>query len=290
VTKREFLLFSALCLIWGIPYLLIKVAIADFSPIIVVFLRTAIAAALMIPLAAKRGDLMPALKAWRWVLVFAILEMVGPWWLLNDSETRVSSGFAGLMLATVPLTGIIVNFLMGDKTVFQSRRLIGMAIGFIGVVSLVGLDIHAGKVDTRSIIQLVLVAFGYSIAPAIAARKLQGVSIIGLVGLSAAMVAIIYAPTTILTWHQTNPTTKGILAVIVLGVVCTATAFLVMFELIKTIGPIRVTLVTYVNPAVAIILGIIFLSEKITAGTIIGFPLVLIGSYLASSKKKELAQ
>ncbi len=286
MTKREFLLFSALCLIWGIPYLLIKVAIADFSPIIVVFLRTAIAAALMIPLAAKRGDLMPALKAWRWVLVFAVLEMVGPWWLLNDSETRVSSGFAGLMLATVPLTGIIVNFLLGDKTVFQSRRLVGMAIGFIGVISLVGLDINAGQVDTRSILQLILVAFGYSLAPAIAARKLHNVSIIGLVGLSAAMVAIIYTPTSIATWHNTHPTIKGILAVIVLGVVCTATAFLVMFELIKTIGPVRVTLVTYVNPAVAIILGIIFLSEKITTGTLIGFPLVLIGSYLASSKRK----
>lgn len=290
MTKREFLLFSALCLIWGIPYLLIKVAIADFSPIIVVFLRTAIAAVLLIPLAAKRGDLMPAIKAWRWVLVFAALEMVGPWWLLNDSETRVSSGFAGLMLATVPLTGIIVNFFMGDKTVFQSRRLIGMAVGFIGVVSLVGLDINAGKVDTRSIVQLLLVAFGYSLAPAIAARKLQGVSIIGLVGVSAAMVAIIYTPASILTWRSIHPTTKGILAVIVLGVVCTATAFIVLFELIKTIGPIRVTLVTYVNPAVAIVLGIIFLSEKITTGTLIGFPLVLIGSYLASSKKKELAQ
>ena len=233
---------------------------------------------------------MPAIKAWRWVLVFAVLEMVGPWWLLNDSETRVSSGFAGLMLATVPLTGIIVNFFMGDKTVFQSRRLIGMAVGFIGVVSLVGLDINAGKVDMRSIVQLLLVAFGYSLAPAIAARKLQGVSIIGLVGVSTAMVAIIYAPPSILTWHSIHPTTKGILAVVVLGVVCTATAFLVLFELIKTIGPIRVTLVTYVNPAVAIVLGIIFLSEKITTGTLIGFPLVLIGSYLASSKKKELAQ
>ncbi len=290
MTRREFLLFSSLCLIWGIPYLLIKVAIVDFSPIIVVFLRTLIAAVLLSPLAARRGELMPAIKAWRWVLVFALLEMVGPWWLLNDSETRVSSGFAGLMLATVPLTGIIVNFFMGDRTVFQSRRLIGMAVGFIGVVSLVGLDINAGKVDTRSIVQLLLVAFGYSLAPAIAARKLQGVSIIGLVGVSAAMVAIIYTPPSILTWHSINPTTKGILAVIVLGVVCTAIAFLVLFELIKTIGPIRVTLVTYVNPAVAIVLGIIFLSEKITTGTLIGFPLVLIGSYLASSKKKELAQ
>ena len=161
-----------------------------------------------------------------------------------------------------------------------------MTVGFVGVLGLVWLDIQNGSADLRSIIQMVLVAIGYSLAPAIASRKLKDISIIGLVGLSAAMVALIYLPITIATWDQVKPTASGYISVSILGLICTATAFVVMFELIKLIGPIRITLVTYINPAVAIAMGVLFLQEKITLGMIVGFPLVLVGSYLATRSRE----
>ena len=286
MSRRALVLFLALSFIWGIPYFFIKIAIEDFTPLIVVFMRTFIAALVMIPLAHRRGDLLPALKAWRWVLVFAVLEMVIPWWLLNDSETRISSGLAALLLATVPIVSTVINSLWGTKGAWHRDRILGMTVGFVGVLGLVWLDIQNGSADLRSIIQMVLVAIGYSLAPAIASRKLKDISIIGLVGLSAAMVALIYLPITIATWDQVKPTASGYISVGILGLICTATAFVVMFELIKLIGPIRITLVTYINPAVAIAMGVLFLQEKITLGMIVGFPLVLIGSYLATRSRE----
>ncbi len=284
MTRRNYLLFALLCVIWGIPYLFIKVALTDFSPPTVVLLRTGIAAVIMLPLALSRGELQAALKVFPWVLVFALVEMAGPWLLLNDAETRVSSGLGALMIATTPLIGTIIGAFLGDRSAWHSKRLIGLAVGFAGVAGLVSLDITGGQADLRSILQLLVVSFGYAAAPAMAARKFAGISNFGVIALSVAVVAAIYLIPGIYTWPNHPPSLKSIGSVMVLGVICTALAFIIFFALIKGIGAVRITLVTYINPAVAVSLGIIFLNEPITIGTIVGFPLVLIGSYYATKK------
>jgi drug/metabolite transporter (DMT)-like permease len=284
VTRRDYSLFGLLCVIWGIPYLFIKFALTDFSPASVVFLRTSIAALIMVPIAIARGEIRLALKSYRWVLVFALVEMAGPWLLLNDAETRVSSGLGALMIATTPLMGTLIGAFLGDRSAWHSTRLIGLGIGFAGVTALVWLDISGGTADLRSILQLIVVSFGYAAAPAMAARKLSHVSTFGVIALSVAIVAVIYLIPGIYTWPSHTPSMKAIGSVFVLGVICTALAFLVFFTLLDRMGAVRITLVTYINPAVAVALGIIFLNEPITIGTAIGFPLVLIGSWYATKR------
>ena len=284
MTRRDYTLFGLLCVIWGIPYLFIKFALTDFSPATVVLLRTSIAALIMVPIALARGELHLALKAFPWVLAFALVEMAGPWLLLNDAETRVSSGLSALMIATTPLMSTLIGAFLGDRSAWHSTRLYGLGIGFVGVVGLVWLDISEGHADVRSIIQLVIVSFGYAAAPAMAARKLAHVSTFGVIALSVAIVAVIYLIPGIYTWPSYPPSAKAISSVLVLGVVCTALAFFVFFTLLERMGAVRITLITYINPAVAVTLGIIFLREPITIGTIIGFPLVLIGSWYATKR------
>jgi len=288
VTRRDYTLFGSLCIIWGIPYLFIKFALADFSPTTVVMLRTSIAALIMIPIAFARGELRQALKVFPWVLAFALIEMAGPWLLLNDAETRASSGLSGLMIATTPLMGTVIGALLGDRSAWHSTRLIGLGIGFAGVISLVWLNVNDGHADLLSIIELTLVSLGYAAAPAMAARKLTHVSTFGVIALSVAVVAVIYLIPGIYTWPSYSPSAKAVSSVIVLGVICTALAFFLFFTLLERMGAVRITLITYINPAVAVTLGIIFLSEPITIGTIIGFPLVLIGSWFATKRPTEL--
>jgi drug/metabolite transporter (DMT)-like permease len=283
MTRRDYSLFGLLCVIWGIPYLFIKYALTDFSPATVVLLRTAIAAVIMVPIAISRGELRLALKSFPWVLAFA-----GPWLLINDAETRISSGLSALMIATTPLMGTLIGAFLGDRSAWHSTRLIGLGIGFAGVTALVWLDISGGNADLRSILQLVIVSFCYAAAPAMAARKLAHISTFGVIALSVAIVAVIYLIPGLYTWPDYTPSAKAISSVFVLGIVCTALAFFVFFTLLERMGAVRITLVTYINPAVAVALGIIFLSEPITVGTAIGFPLVLIGSWYATKRSTAM--
>jgi len=289
VIRRDYFLFGLLSVIWGIPYLFIKYALTDFSPATVVMLRTLIAALIMVPIAIKRNELRLAMKAFPWVLAFAVVEMGVPWLLLNDAETRISSGLGALMIATTPLMGTMIGAFFGDRSAWHSTRLVGLAIGFIGVTALVWLDISGGKADVRSIIQLIVVSFCYAAAPAMAARKLAHVSTFGVIALTVAIVAFIYLIPGIYSWPNHVPSVKAISSVLVLGVVCTALAFFAFFTLLERMGAVRIVLVTYINPAVAVALGIIFLREPLTVGTAIGFPLVLIGSWYAT-KRSGLAE
>lgn len=280
MSKRALVMFSLVCLGWGVPYFFIKVAVGEVTPAFIIFARTAIASFVLVPLAIHRGALQAALRKWRWVLVFAIIEMMLAWWLLNDAERRVSSSLTGLMIAAVPLFGTLIARLGGDKSVTHPERLIGLALGMAGVALLLGLDVTAGHADLRSAIQLIVVAACYAIAPAIAARKASDVPGLGLAATSIAVVAVVYALPAYLQrpQHLSAETSWSLVA---LGLISTAMTFVLFFELIQEIGPVRVTLVTFINPAVAVLLGVIVLAEPLTAGMLWGFPLVLAGSWLA---------
>lgn len=284
MSKRALLFFALVSLGWGVPYFFIKVAVAEASPAVIVFARTLIASLFLIPIAIHRGALKPALKKWPWVVVFAIIEMMVAWWLLNDAERRVSSSLTGLMIAAVPLVATLIARASGDRSVTAPERLAGLAIGMAGVALLLGLDVSAGHADIRSAVQLLVVAGCYAIAPAIAARKAGDVPGLGLAAASIALVAIVYAPFAYVQRPQSLSANAG-LSLLALGVISTALTFVLFFELIREIGPVRTTLVTFINPAVAVLLGVSILGEQLTAGMLWGFPLVLAGSWLAGRQR-----
>ncbi len=282
MTRQAWLLFAAMSVIWGIPYLMIKVAVTELSPAAVAGSRTLLAAVILLPLAAHQKALRPALALWKWVVAFGLLEMAGPWLLLGHAETRVSSGFAGLMLATVPLVGVLIARLRGEPGALAPVRLRGLALGIVGVVGLVGIDSFTGSVDALSVVELLLVAVGYAAAPVVANTVLAEVPAMGVIALSVALVAVIYLPWTVAGYAGGGISTEVISAVLVLGLVCTALAFVLFFRLIALAGPVRATVITFINPAVAIGLGILILGEPLTLGMLLGFPLVVLGAYWAT--------
>ena len=288
MSRRGLFLFLAIGLAWGVPYFFLAVAGKDFSTPTVIFSRVTIGALVMVPLAIKRGALKPALKAWPWVLSFAAIEMIGPWFLLTEAERHIPSGLAGLMIATVPIYGMLIAyFFQGDKSVRHPKTLAGLAIGFTGVVLLVGIDSLTGTFEPIYLLMSVLAALGYAIAPAIANTKLQGVPTAGVIGLSLTMVSIFYAIPAISALPgeiAAGPSPESVWSLVGLGVISSAVAFVLFFELVKEVGSARATLVTYPNTAWALLLGIVFLHEPITFGLLTGLPLVAIGSYLALRK------
>lgn len=284
-TSRAWLLFATMAVLWGMPYLFIKEAVDSFSPPAVVCIRTLGAALLLLPFALRRGVLGPALRKWRWVLVFAVLEMAGPFILLAHAEQTLPSGTTGLLVATVPLFAAMIAFAGGDRAAVRPVRVIGLAIGFAGVALIVvgpGLSFGDGPLGLLAIGEVLLVAVLYAIAPFVVARHLREVPALGSVTLSLLMVGLAYLPFAVLTQHEV-PTPRSIASVAALTVLCTAVAFLAFFALIGEVGPARAPLFTYVNPVVAILLGTIVLGEALTGALLIGFPLVLLGCWLAAT-------
>ena len=288
MSRKGLILFIATGIAWGLPYFFIRIAVEDFSTVTIVFARVVIGGAVLIPLAIHRKALLPAIQQWRWVLAFAAIEMVVPWWLITEAERNISSGLAGLLVATVPFFAILIAyFYQGDKSVKHPKTLMGLVIGFVGVVLLVGIDSLAGHISPIHVLMVIVAAVGYAVAPAIAAQKLNNVETVGVISLSLAMVAVVYAVPALIALPAeiaAVPAIESWIALGVLGVICSAVAFVIFFMLIREIGSARATLITYLNTAVALVLGILFLSEPLTLGIIIGFPLVLIGSYFASKK------
>jgi drug/metabolite transporter (DMT)-like permease len=284
VSRKGWLLFGSLCVIWGIPYLLIRVAVEELSPPTLVFFRTAPAALLLIPLAMRQGTLRSLLPQWPWVLAYTAAEVTIPWLLLSHAEVRLSSSMAGLLIATVPLLGAVIYRFFGNHDPLDARRLIGLLIGFAGVAALVGIDF--GQVDMWAVGEVGIVVLGYTFGPLIVSKKLADLPSLWVVVVSLALTAVIYSPMA-MTHLPTAVSGKVIASMAILVVVCTALAFYLFFDLIKEVGPARSTVVTYVNPAVAILGGVLLLGEPFTLGIAIGFPLVLIGSVLGTASSKS---
>lgn len=283
MTRRGWLLFAAMGVIWGVPYLLIKVAVKHMSPPVVVFGRTSVAAVVLVILAARSDAIRPALRRWKLVLAFAAIEIAGPWLLLTNAETRLPSGLTGLLVSCVPIVGAVSAYALGDRSALRPVRLFGIAVGLGGVALLVGGDLTGnGGTPWWSVVQVMLVCVGYATAPFIASRRLSDVPALGIIAVSLATVAIVYAPFAWLNRPSAMPPATGLWAVLGLSIVCTGVAFLVFFALIAEIGPMRATLITFVNPAVAVILGAVFLDESITLSTLGGFVLVLTGCWFAT--------
>jgi drug/metabolite transporter (DMT)-like permease len=285
MSRRALFHFAVSGLFWGIPYLLMKVAVRDIEPAVIVCGRVLIGAAILIPIALHQKVLMDAIRGWRYVLPYAFFEMMIPWILITNAEKQISSGLAGLLIATVPIWSTIFASMTGDKTVWHSKRLVGMLVGFIGLIGLVGYESIIGSSDPLSIAMMLLAAISYSYAVNMISQKLPDVSGIAINGLAMVLTSIAYAPLMILQFPEIGTVSKESAAsLLALGVFSTALAFISYFIVLKEIGPARASIGTYVNTAVAVVLGVIILSEPLTIGIIIGLPLVMIGSFLASRK------
>jgi drug/metabolite transporter (DMT)-like permease len=281
MSRRGWLLFLAMGVIWGVPYLMIKVAVGSITPASLVFLRTAVGGLLLLPLAASRGQLRPLLARWRPLLAYTAVELALPWFLLSNAERRLSSSLTGLLIAAVPLVGALLGWLTGGERL-GLRRILGLAVGIAGVAALVGLDLTGG--DTWAVVQIGLVAIGYALGPFILARYLTDAPRMGVVAASLILTAIVYLVPAAVQLPHRMPPVNVIVAVLVLAVLCTSVAFVLFFALIDEVGPVRATVITYVNPAVAVALGVALLHEKFTVGIAVGFLLVLAGSVLATRR------
>jgi drug/metabolite transporter (DMT)-like permease len=285
VSRRGQLLFLLMCVIWGIPYLLIKVAVRELSAPTLVFARTAPAALLLLPFAWRRGYLRPLLAHWRAVLLYSAIEVAGPWYLLSSAEKRLSSSVSALLIAAVPLIGAGLALAVGHEERLDGRRLGGLLLGLAGVGVLVGIDLHG--TNLVAVGEAALTAVGYATGPLIISRRFSDLPGLGLVAASFALTAVAYAPLAVtdLPKHLSG---EVMASVGVLTLVCTTVAFLVFFALIVEVGPARATVITFVNPAVAVALGVILLGEPLSLGIAIGFPMILAGSFLATRRSRPL--
>ena len=282
MSRRGWALFISLGVIWGLPYLLIKVGVESLSPFVVVFARVFIGAAILLPIAFFTGQLSKLKGHWRWVFIFAIVEMTFTFLALTWAEQRISSSLAALLISTVPLTAAIIARAMGLDSRLSGMRLVGLGVGFAGVAALVGLDVSGG--DFLSVAAISITVLGYSLGPIIVDRKLSSAPSVAVIAASLTINALIYAPFAWLTWPTEPVPAIAWWSIVALGAVCTAGAFIIFFALIAEVGPARTTVITYVNPGVAVILGVLILGEPLTPGIVIGFPLVLAGSFLATRR------
>jgi drug/metabolite transporter (DMT)-like permease len=287
VSSRGWLLFAAMSIIWGIPYLMIKVAVEGVSVPVLVLARTAVGAAVLLPLALSRAAWAPVLRHWKPVLVFAFFEIIAAWLLLTDAERHLSSSLTGLLIAASPIIAAVLDRFTGGERRLGVKRGLGLGIGLAGVAVLAGPDLTGGS--TWPIIEVLLVATCYAIAPLVAARYLAEVPTLPMTAACLGVAALIYAGPAAATWPDEMPSTRVLLALAGLAVICTAIAFIVFFALIREVGAARALVFTYVNPAVALAAGVIVLGEPLTPWILAGLALVLSGSVLATRRPDERA-
>ena len=285
MSKRGWILFAAMGVIWGIPYLLIKVAVDEVAPATMVLARTAIAALLLMPVALARGQVRALLPRWKPLALFAVIEICVPWLMLGFAEQQISSSLTGLLIAAVPLVGALLAHYGPAGDALDGRRVVGLLLGVAGVAALVGFEVRVD--DIRAVVAIGVVAIAYAVGPLILSRHLADLPGTGVMAFSLLLSAIIYLPAGIAQAPDHWPSGKVVAAIVTLAVVCTAIAFLVFFALIAEVGPARATVITYVNPAVALLLGVAILDESFTVATGVGFGLILLGSVLATSRDRS---
>jgi len=221
------------------------------------------------------------------VLAYTVVEVSLPWFLVSDGERRLSSSLTGLLIAAVPLIGAVLQWLTRGDDRLDRRRVAGLFVGLVGVALLVGLNVSFR--DLGAVLEIGLVAVGYAAGPIIIARRLPSLPAVGVVATSLAVTALLYTPLAVPQLPRTIPSGRVLIAVAILAAVCTAVGFLLFFALIGEVGPVRATVITYFNPAVALLLGVALLHEPFTLGAVVGFSLILAGSVLATRRTTALA-
>jgi drug/metabolite transporter (DMT)-like permease len=283
VTRRTWTTFWVLCLFWGIPYFFIKLALEDLSPAFIAWSRITLAAVVLVPIAWTRGTLLPALKHKGAVVAFAVAELVLPFLLISMGEQWISSSLAGVLIATVPLTVVIIAPLFGVREAMSARRLFGLVVGLFGVVVLLGVDTISGPQQWVGVACLAVAVVGYAIGPLVVQRYLSHVDELGSLACSLVAASIILLPMALIGAPEKMPSVLSMTSIAVLGVVCTAVALLLYVYLIHTAGAARASVIAYICPAVAALLGVVVLREQFGAGLFAGLAIILFGSWLGTT-------
>ena len=283
MTRRAWAAFAAASLIWGVPYLFIKIAVDNgVTAPVLAWGRVTLAAVVLLALARRAGVLGGLRSRWRWLLAFAVAEIAIPFPMLAIGEERVPSSLAAIMVATVPLIGALLAMRFDHSERPTPVRALGLAIGFAGVIALVGIDVAGHRGELLGIGAIMVTATGYAIGPMLLKHRLAGLDSRAAIGTSLAIASLILLPWAALDLPERAPSAGGIGAVVVLGLLCTAAGFVVFAILIGEAGTSRATVITYVNPVVAVTLGVLLLGEHPGAGAVAGLLLILAGGWLST--------
>ncbi|HEY0001655.1 MAG TPA: DMT family transporter [Actinoplanes sp.] len=279
MNRRAWTLFLLVAVLWGIPYFLIKIAIEDLSPVFVVAARCAIAALVLLPVAAVRGTLGALRGRLPAVAVIAVVHIVGPFLLITYGETHISSSLTGLLIAIEP---VVIALLMSRAEPLTRGRVTGLVLGFAGVAVLVGLDLSGDRLGLLGAGMVLLAAASYAVATFLVQRTAGDVPPEALAGATTTISTLVLAPFALLSLPAQAVRVEAWASLGALGVLCTAVALLAFYGLIGLVGSNRAGLVTYVNPVVAVLLGVLLLNERIDASTAAGFALVAVGCWLST--------
>jgi drug/metabolite transporter (DMT)-like permease len=285
-------MFVAMSVIWGLPYLLIKVAVGGVSVPVLVLARVGIGAALLLPIALRRGQLASIKPVWPWLALFALVEIILPWFALSEAERGISSSLTGLLVASVPIIIAVLSLFVRGGDRLSPVRWAGLLIGLGGVALLAGPHLvgsSAGGGAARSVAEVLFVALCYAAGPLIANSKLTDVPPVAMTAACLALASVVYAPLAALNWPSAVPSASVLLSMAGLAVVCTAAAFLIFFRLIAEVGPARASVFTYINPAIAVSLGVAVLGEHVTPVMLAAFVTILAGSVLATRPTRRPA-
>ncbi len=283
MSARAWATFGAVSVLWGIPYLFIKVAVDDgVPPAFLAWVRVIGAAALLLAIAWHAGTLASVRGHWRWLAVFAIAEITIPFPLIAAGEQHVASSVAAIVIATAPLFVAVLALRFDATERVTGRRLVGLLIGLVGVVALVGIDVAGRGDELLGALAVLVAAFCYAVGPMVLKRHLAELDQRASMGVSLALAAVFLTPAVALDPPSAPIPAEAIAALIVLGVLCTAAAFVLYAMLIAEVGAGRALVITYVNPVVAVALGVTILGERPGAGAIAGLLLILAGSWLST--------
>ncbi|MEV6631760.1 DMT family transporter [Actinoplanes sp. NPDC051470] len=286
MNRRAWSLFVLVSVLWGIPYLLIKVAIEDLSPGLVVAGRVAIAALVLVPIAARRGSLRALRGRYGTVAAIAVIHVVIPFLLITYGETHISSSLTGLLIAIEPAA---IALLMIRREPLTPGRAAGLVVGFAGVAVLVGLDVSGDRLGLLGAGMVLLAALSYAVATIMVQRRAAGLPPEALAAGTTSVAAVLLAPIGLLTLPTAPVHALSWAALVALGLLCTALAMLAFYELIAIAGPSRAGLVTYANPVVAVLLGVVLLNERFGVHTLVGFGLVAVGCWLSTRRPAPAA-
>lgn len=283
MTRKGWLLFTAISVFWGIPYLFIKIAVRELDPSVVVFARVGIATAILLPVAAQRKVLRQMSGRWLAISMLSLVQIVGPFLLISYGEQHITSSLTSLLIAAEPLLVALFALRLDPSEQVGTLRLIGLLIGMGGVIALLGLDVGGDGQKLLGAALVLLATTGYAIGALFLKHPtIASLPNLGLVTVECASATVVLAPLAVTRLPSTIPSLEVIVSLLVLGLICTALAYLTFFALVAEVGASRGTVFTYVNPVVSVLLGVILLGEPLTAATIAGFLLIIIGSWLST--------
>jgi drug/metabolite transporter (DMT)-like permease len=286
--RRAWTLLLLLSAIWGASYMLIKIGIRDFSPGMVAFLRIALGAAVLLAVAARRDALRGFGGLIGTLATLGAIQVAGPFLLIAAGEQEISSSLAGILVTSTPLFTALLAIWVDQEERSDGSRLVGIALGVVGVVVLLGVDLGGSGNQLLGGLAVVLAGLGYAIGGLLAKHRVAAQAPIGVAAWVLTAATVLLVPAAVIGFPDTVPGLGPVGAVALLGIAGTGIAFVILYQLFATIGPSRAWTLTYLAPGFAIVYGAVLLDEQITAATLVGLALILAGSYLAAEGRNPL--